>query len=205
MAGEVFVAGTLTPASGPNTFPAMADIDLKNGCRVVANLAARNAISSLLLTAGALVLVLDSDGSGTFASYRFLGGDPTVNGNWTTFVDPGVTVIDASPTVSVDNIMSTFALADNTIYEFQVSVTVRNTGNLLFSAYHSQKWARAGGGVATLIHTNDPTQVDGIGVGVTASTMVASTNSVLLKFNPLAISTRYHADVYTRSVALAHA
>lgn len=85
MSGEVFVAGTVTPAAGHNTFPALTDVDLFNGCRVVQNHAARNGINSTLLSAGALVLVVDSDGGGTFAAYRYLGTDPTSDANWAVF------------------------------------------------------------------------------------------------------------------------
>ncbi|HXJ62623.1 MAG TPA: hypothetical protein VNN79_02610, partial [Actinomycetota bacterium] len=90
MSGEVNIGGTVTPAAGDNTFPIVKDINAFNGCRVVANHAARNAISSQLLTTGALVLVVDSDGANTFKAYRYLGGGPTSDGNWTEFASsPG--------------------------------------------------------------------------------------------------------------------
>lgn len=89
MSGEINVAGTLSPAAGHNTFPAMQDLDIFNGCRVVATHAARNAINSQLITAGALVLVVDSDGLGTFAAYRYLGGGPSSDGNWAAFSSGG--------------------------------------------------------------------------------------------------------------------
>lgn len=79
---SINIADTFKPASGDNTFPVVADINVKNGYRVVADHASRNAIDSRLLTTGALVGVVDSDGSGNYAEYRFLGGSPATDADW---------------------------------------------------------------------------------------------------------------------------
>ncbi len=76
------VTDTFAPSSGNNTFPIVVDINVKNGYKVVADHASRNAIDPRLLTVGALVGVVNSDGTGTFAVYRYLGGSPSVDTNW---------------------------------------------------------------------------------------------------------------------------
>ena len=78
----IYIADTFEPASGNNTFPVVSDVNVKNGYKVVADIASRDAIDPRLITAGAVVGVLDSNGSGLFAEYRFLGGDPTDDTTW---------------------------------------------------------------------------------------------------------------------------
>jgi hypothetical protein len=97
MSGELFAAGTLTPAAGHNTFPIAEDRDIRNGCRVVADHASRNAIDPRLIDEGALVLVVDSDGASTFKAYRYLGTSPASDGNWVEFASPGTAAVTAVP------------------------------------------------------------------------------------------------------------
>lgn len=124
------------------------------------------------------------------------------------FNNNGAQTFPATPSAGTDTTMFTIGpLADNTIYVINVELTARDSGNNLHSAFHAQKWARVGGGPATLIQSMDPVQVAGIsGVTATASRLIAGgtgNNSVLGKFNP-AVATRYYPNVYVNSYPLAH-
>lgn len=118
----------------------------------------------------------------------------------------GRTVYTATPSAGTVTTIATFAIPDETVVEIVVSVTCRDTGNNLFSAYHSQKWYRAGGGSATLLQSNDPVQVSNIsGMGTSASSLVGSGNNVLLKIDPGSATVRYRAAKYDDTYGLAHA
>lgn len=140
------------------------------------------------------------------------GADPVSATDFATkqYVDNiGAIVIDpvSQPGTGATTTMQTIALADNTVYEIVCSVTCRDAGNNLFTADHAQKWYRAGGGGATNLQVNDPGQVSAIAgllVSPPASKLVASGNNVTLTISVGTTAIRYHADVYIRSVALAH-
>lgn len=127
--------------------------------------------------------------------------DPTLPGGIATkhYVDNlgGLPFDGVNLTPGSTNLITTVVIPDNTSCVVQVECTVRNNTTLWYSAMHSKKFLRVGGGGAQVTQVLDPTQTDGgLGLSLDSSKLVASGNNALVQFNPAGLSLRYTGRVY---------
>lgn len=77
--GSVRMAGFIAPTDSTDTYPVHDEQYGKGGYRTVADITARNAITSQRRQEGMLVKVLDADGGGTTKFYTLKGGIDDIN------------------------------------------------------------------------------------------------------------------------------